>query len=90
MIDRRTFIGTSLAALASSNLLSRPASVANDLDYRNNIIANSLYVWIGQGARSAQAELDQIGRGRAGGPPSGGPPLISRLQDRCLPKPATM
>ena len=50
------------------------SGVANDLDYRNNIVSNSLYVWIGQGARSAQAEMDQIGRGRVGGPPAGGPP----------------
>jgi len=50
------------------------SGVANDLDYRNNIVSNSLYVWIGQGARSAQAEMDQVGRGREGGPPAGGPP----------------
>ena len=137
MIDRRTFIGTGLAAFASANLLPRQATVvdevtnpnhlallingnglvvdhclfygikqtvvfwtpgstghamrnclvygsyatgiwtsgvANDLDYRNNVVSNSLYVWIGQGARSTQAELNQFVGGRAGGPPAGGPP----------------
>jgi hypothetical protein len=58
------------------------SGVAKDLDYRNNIVSNSFYVWIGQGARSAQAELDQIGRGRAGGPPAGGPPAGGPPQDR--------
>lgn len=50
------------------------SGVANDLDYRNNVVSNSLYVWIGQGARSAQAELDQLAGGRGGGRAAGGPP----------------
>jgi hypothetical protein len=50
------------------------SGVANDLDYRNNIVSNSLYVWIGQGARSARAEISQFARGQAGGPPANKPP----------------
>lgn len=47
------------------------SGIANDFDYRNNVVANGEYVWIGQGARSAQAELQQFA-GRAGGPPPDG------------------
>ena len=43
------------------------SSIATDFDYRNNIVTNSNYVWIGQSARTALAEN---GRGRAGGPPA--------------------
>ena len=57
------------------------SGVANDLDYRNNIVSASNYVWIGQGAQSAQAEMGQFagapGGGRGfppGGPPAGGFP----------------
>ena len=55
------------------------SGIANDFDYRNNVVANGEYVWIGQGARSVQAELQQLagrtGGGAApGGPPPGGPP----------------
>ena len=49
------------------------SGIANDFDYRNNVVANGEYVWIGQGARSAQAELQQLA-GRAGGAAPGGPP----------------
>lgn len=50
------------------------SGIANDFDYRNNVVANGEFVWIGQGAQSVQAELQQLA-GRAGGsPPAGGPP----------------
>lgn len=39
------------------------SGIANDFDYRNNVVANSNYVWIAQGARSAAAEAGQAGRG---------------------------
>jgi hypothetical protein len=39
------------------------SGIANDFEYRNNIVANSFYVWIAQGARSAQTEAGQAGRG---------------------------
>ncbi len=38
------------------------SAIANDLDYRNNLVSNSNYVWIGQGARSTQAETGQGAR----------------------------
>ena len=56
------------------------SGIANDFDYQNNVVSNCAFVWIGQGARSVQAELAQIaGGGRPaepgqGGPPAGGPP----------------
>ena len=55
------------------------SGIANDFDYRNNVVSNCSFVWIGQGARSAQAELAQLAGGRPGergqgGPPPGGPP----------------
>ena len=48
------------------------SGVASDLDFQNNVIANGNYVWIGQGARSAAAEIGRGGgRGEAPGPPGG-------------------
>ena len=35
------------------------SGIANDFDFRNNVIANSRYVWISQSARSASAEAGQ-------------------------------
>jgi hypothetical protein len=35
------------------------SGIANDFDFRNNIIASSFYTWISQGARSARAEAGQ-------------------------------
>ncbi|HEY3439511.1 MAG TPA: hypothetical protein VGK29_02110 [Paludibaculum sp.] len=57
------------------------SGIANDFDYRNNVVANGEFVWIGQGARSVQAELQQLA-GRAGGPPPGGPPPDGRSPGR--------
>jgi hypothetical protein len=48
------------------------SGIANDFEYRNNVVANGEFVWIGQGAQSAQAELQQLAGGAGGGPPSGG------------------
>lgn len=39
------------------------SGVANDFEYRNNVVANCNYVWISQGARSANAEAGQAGGG---------------------------
>jgi len=50
------------------------SGISNDFDYRNNVVANGEFVWIGQGARSAQAELEQLAGRAGGGPPAGGPP----------------
>jgi len=51
------------------------SGIANDFDYRNNVVANGEYVWIGQGARSAPEELQQLaGRGGGGAAPGGPPP----------------
>jgi hypothetical protein len=49
------------------------SGIANDFDYRNNVVANGEFVWIGQGARSAQAELQQLAGRAGGGAPPGGP-----------------
>jgi hypothetical protein len=37
------------------------SGIANDFEFRNNIIANGNYVWISQGARSASREAGQSG-----------------------------
>lgn len=55
------------------------SGIANDFDYQNNVVSNGEFVWIGQGARSAQRELQQLGgppngASRPDGPPPGGPP----------------
>ena len=50
------------------------SAIANDFDYHNNVVSNSDYVWIGQGARSIRNEL---ATGRAEAPPSGPPPGMS-------------
>lgn len=51
------------------------SGIANDFEYRNNIVANSNYVWIAQGAASARGEAGQAGGGPAGRPGGpGGPP----------------
>ncbi|MGO8927423.1 MAG: hypothetical protein ACLQU3_11105 [Limisphaerales bacterium] len=42
------------------------SGIANDFDYRNNIVADSFYIWISQGARSARAEAGQAGSGPGG------------------------
>ena len=48
------------------------SGVASDFDFQNNVIANGNYVWIGQGARSASAEIARgAGRGDAPGQPGG-------------------
>ena len=48
------------------------SGIANDFDYRNNVVANGEFVWIGQGAQSVQAELQQLAGRAGGGPPPGG------------------
>lgn len=50
------------------------SGIAKDFDYRNNVVSNSLYVWIGQGARSASAEMGRLGPGGPSGPPPAAPP----------------
>ena len=50
------------------------SGIANDFDYRNNVVANGEFVWIGQGAQSVQAELQQLAGRAGGGPPMAGPP----------------
>lgn len=50
------------------------SGIANDFDYRNNVVTNGEFVWIGQGAQSVQAELQQLAGRAGGGPPAGGPP----------------
>jgi len=50
------------------------SGIANDFDYRNNVVTNGEFVWIGQGAQSVQAELQQLAGRAGGGPPMGGPP----------------
>lgn len=42
------------------------AGIANDFEYRNNVVAKGEFVWIGHGAQSLQAPLQQFA-GRAGG-----------------------
>jgi hypothetical protein len=37
------------------------SGIANDFEFRNNIVANGNYVWISQGARSASREAGQGG-----------------------------
>jgi len=37
------------------------SGIANDFEFRNNIIANSFYTWISQGARSVRSEAGQSG-----------------------------
>jgi len=39
------------------------SGIANDFEFRNNIIANSFYIWISQGMRSARAEAGQAASG---------------------------
>ena len=39
------------------------SGIANDFEFRNNVIANSFYIWISQGMRSARAEAGQAGSG---------------------------
>ncbi len=46
------------------------SGIANDLDYRNNIVSNCNYVWIGQGARSSRAETGQGTQPPAGAMPA--------------------
>jgi hypothetical protein len=41
------------------------SGIANDFEFRNNIIANSFYTWISQGARSARTEAGQAASGPA-------------------------
>ena len=61
--------------------------IANDFDFRNNVIANSSFVWIGQSAASARAEAGQgpgrPGDGRPPAPPSAAPrePVHYRVVD---------
>jgi hypothetical protein len=43
------------------------SGIASDFDFQNNVIANGNYVWIGQGARSASAEIASGGRGEGRG-----------------------
>jgi hypothetical protein len=52
------------------------SGIANDFDYRNNVVSNCSFAWIGQGARSVQAELagGRPGESGQGAPPAGGPP----------------
>jgi hypothetical protein len=50
------------------------SGVASDLDYRNNVVSNSDYVWIGETARAIEAEMAQFAAGRGLGPPPSGPP----------------
>ena len=40
--------------------------IANDFDFRNNIVANSYYTWIAQGTQSAREEGGQVGPGPGG------------------------
>jgi len=47
------------------------SGIASDFEYRNNIVANSNYVWIAQGAASARGEAGQAGGGPGGGRPGG-------------------
>jgi hypothetical protein len=42
------------------------SGIANDFEFRNNVIANSFYTWISQGGRSARAEAGQAGPGTGG------------------------
>jgi hypothetical protein len=39
------------------------SGIANDFEFRNNVIANSFYIWISQSMRSARAETGQAGPG---------------------------
>ncbi len=39
------------------------SGIANDFEFRNNVIANSFYIWISQSMRSARAEAGQAGPG---------------------------
>ena len=39
------------------------SGIANDFEFRDNVIANSFYTWISQGARSARSEAGQSGPG---------------------------
>ncbi len=61
--------------------------IANDFDFRSNVIANSSFVWIGQSAASARAEAGQgpgrPGDGRPPAPPSAAPrePVHYRVVD---------
>ena len=53
------------------------SGIANDFDYRNNVVANGEYVWIGQGARSPRTSCSKSAAARRkrrapGGPPPGG------------------
>jgi hypothetical protein len=43
------------------------SGIANDFDFRNNVIANSDYAWIAQGGGSARGEAGQAPAGGRGG-----------------------
>lgn len=58
------------------------SGIAADFDYRNNVVSNSQYVWIGQGARSAQAELDRLSGARTAGTPGVPAPADVRYRVR--------
>jgi hypothetical protein len=62
------------------------SGIANDFEYRNNIVANSNYVWIAQGAESARREAGQAGAESTNRRPQGRTPrepVHYRVQD-CL------
>jgi hypothetical protein len=44
------------------------SGIANDFEYRNNVVAHSNYIWIAQGAGSARREAGQADSGRRRGP----------------------
>jgi hypothetical protein len=50
------------------------SGIASDFEFRNNVIANGNYVWIGQGARSANAEIATPPQPPPQPPPPGGRP----------------
>ena len=58
------------------------SGIANDLDYRNNVVSNCNYIWIGQGARSSLAETGQATRPPAEAtPPQLTEPVHYRVKD---------
>jgi hypothetical protein len=46
------------------------SGVANDFDYRNNVVANCNYIWTSQGGSSAQADAGGLGGRQAAATPS--------------------
>jgi hypothetical protein len=58
------------------------SGIANDLDYRNNIVSSCNYVWIAQGARSSRAETGQTSQPPAGAMPAqSAEPVHYRVRD---------